>query len=88
MEANAAKPKRQTATSLTPGVIEPQALYTADEARRRLRIGAWAWRKMRRDGLNVIRVSGRAYVRGFCLIEFLESAGRLADAKSTEPQGD
>lgn len=69
----ASKPKRIAATS--PGVIEPQALYTAEEARRRLRIGQWAWRKWRQDGLVVHRLSGRAYVRGSTLIQFIEQKG-------------
>jgi hypothetical protein len=69
----AQKPKRIATSS--PGVIEPQALYTVEEARRRLRIGQWAWRKWRRDGLLVLRVSGRAFVSGRTLIEFIEQKG-------------
>jgi hypothetical protein len=69
----ASKAKRIAATS--PGVIEPQALYTVEEARRRLRVGPWAWRKWRRDGLVVLRVSGRAFVSGRSLIEFIERQG-------------
>lgn len=59
-----------------PGLIVPDALYTADEARQRLRIGAWAWRQWRRDGLEVLRLSGRSFVRGATLIAFVEQHGR------------
>lgn len=74
--AKAAKP----AVDAAPGIISPVALYTADEARRRLGIGDWAWRQWRRDGLNVLRVSGRAFVTGRELIGFLESQGRDQEA--------
>jgi hypothetical protein len=57
-------------------MIEPHALYTVEEARRRLRLGAWAWRQWRRDGLSVLRVSGRAFIAGSELIEFIEARGR------------
>ena len=58
-----------------PGVIDPQCLYTAEEARRRLRLGEWAWRQMRRDGLIVLRVAGRAFVHGRDLISYVETKG-------------
>jgi hypothetical protein len=61
---------------LTPGVITPNCLYTVDEAQRRLRLGAWAWRKMRNDGLVVLRVAGRAFVLGRDLISYIETKGR------------
>jgi hypothetical protein len=57
-------------------VIEPQSLYTAEEARRRLRIGQWAWRQWRRDGLTVLRLSGRAFVCGSDLIGFIRGQRR------------
>ena len=73
------KPKRTPAASpVSSGVIEPHALYTVEEARRRLRIGQWAWRQWRHDGLLVLRISGRAFVAGRTLIEFIESKGREA----------
>ncbi len=55
-----------------PGVIEPGALYLAEEARARLKLGDWAWRKMRRNGLRVIRQGRRAFVLGSDLIEYFE----------------
>lgn len=71
------KPNQLAATS--PGVIEPHALYTVVEARRRLRIGQWAWRKWMRNGLVVLRLSGRAYVRGSTLIQFIEQQGGVQE---------
>lgn len=53
------------------GYIEPGVLYTASEARSRLGLGDWAWRKLRRDGLHVIRHGGRAYVWGADLISLI-----------------
>jgi hypothetical protein len=67
--------KSKPIAAASPGVIEPHALYTVEEARRRLRIGQWAWRRWRRDGLVVLRVSGRAFVSGRALIEFIEQQG-------------
>ncbi len=57
-----------------PGIIEPGKLYLADEAKRRLRIGEWGWRKMRRAGLRVIYQNNRAYVMGDDLIAFFQRA--------------
>jgi hypothetical protein len=57
-------------------VIRTDEMYLVDEARRRLRIGQWAWRQWRRDGLVVLRVSGRAFVMGSDLIEFIQQRSR------------
>jgi hypothetical protein len=75
MAKEAVKPKQTTGTSPL-GVIEPDALYTVQEARRRLQVGDWAWRQWRRDGLTVLRVSGRAFVMGSALIEFIHKHGQ------------
>lgn len=53
-----------------PGVIEPGVFYLADEARRRLKVGEWGWRKMRRAGLKVVRLGKRSYVFGDDLLSF------------------
>ena len=45
-----------------PGEIEPGKLYTAQEARDRLRIGVVGWRKLRRAGLPVIQRGRQVYV--------------------------
>ena len=77
MTRTATPPKADAkAECAAPGVISPSDLYTVEEARCRLRIGQWAWRQWRRDGLCVLRVSGRAFVTGRALIEYLERHGR------------
>jgi hypothetical protein len=68
-------PKTTRSAATSPGIIEPQALYTVEEAQRRLRISDWAWRRWRREGLLVLRVSGRAFVSGRTLIQFIEEKG-------------
>lgn len=78
---NAKAKRNKLATSVTPGVIELHALYTVEEARRRLRIGQWAWRHWRHDGLLVLRISGRAFVTGRAIIEFVEQHGGQPDSR-------
>jgi hypothetical protein len=51
--------------------IEGGQLYLATELKRRLGIGDWAWRRMRRRGLRVLRFGRHAYVLGRDAIEFL-----------------
>jgi hypothetical protein len=75
MSNTATNPKRKAAAS-SPGVIRADEMYLVDEARRRLRLGEWAWRQWRRDGLCVLRVSGRAFITGSAIIEFIEQHGR------------
>jgi hypothetical protein len=48
----------------TPGVIEPGRLYLVAEARRRLRLGDIAWKKLRQRGLPVVRQGRQGYVFG------------------------
>jgi hypothetical protein len=48
-----------TATTQTPGAIEPGVLYTLDEIKRRSKLGEWALRTARRNGLRVIYTGGR-----------------------------
>lgn len=55
-----------------PGVIEPGCLLTAEEARKRLGLGAWAWRQLRRAGLRMVRVSGRSFVLSDDLIRHFQ----------------
>jgi hypothetical protein len=55
-----------------PGIIEPGLLYVADEARKRLRIGEVSWKKLRDDGLRVIRRGRQAYVFGDDLLRVLD----------------
>lgn len=71
--------KRRTPTPApneAPGVIRPEELYRLDELSRRLRLGTVGLRTLRREhGLHVLRVSGRAYVRGDDAIEAIVRAG-------------
>lgn len=57
------------------GFVAPTHLYTVDELRARLGFGAWAWRSLRRNGLRVHRIGGRAFVMGSDLIEHFKSHG-------------
>jgi hypothetical protein len=58
-----------------PGEIAADCAYTLREFSRRTGLGRWAIRRLRRDGLIVRRVSGRAFVVGSDWIAFL---GRMA----------
>ena len=54
----------------SPGFVEPGVLYLAEEARHRLNMGTWAWRKARRAGLQVVYLGRDAYVFGDDLLAF------------------
>ena len=56
----------------SPGVIEPGRLYLAADVRSRLRIGDWSWRRMRREGLEVIYVGQRAFILGDDLLDYFK----------------
>lgn len=60
----------------TPAVIEPGHLYGLDEAKRRMRWSATAFRTARRNGLRVRYAGGRGYVRGSDLIEYIDAHGK------------
>lgn len=67
------------------GVIEPGNLYLADEVRRRLQLGDWAWRQVRRQGLRVTRQGRNAYVLGDDLIAFFrDKSGRANDVPGAD----
>jgi hypothetical protein len=68
------------------GVIEPGVLYLAEGARRRLRMGASAWRSVRRAGLQIVYVARNAYVFGDDLIAFFRrvQSSRLSAGGGTE----
>ena len=68
----------------SPGVIEPGSLYLVDEVRRRLKLGDWAWRKMRRAGLPIVRQGKRAYVFGDDLLAFFATVGKQQDPDGAE----
>ena len=59
-----------------PGLIEANTLYTLPELRARLRLGDWAWRKLKRrlDGnLPLIKIGNRKYAKGSAVIEALSA---------------
>lgn len=57
-----------------PGVIEPGRLYVVIEARRRLRLGKPAWKKLLSHGLPVIHKGRQAYVFGDDLLRVFREA--------------
>lgn len=60
-------------TAATPQAINGHESYTIREFCRRIAVGQWALRNLRRRGLRVIRICGRAYIRGSDWLVFLES---------------
>ncbi len=52
------------AKSTTTGPIEADALYPMAEFQSRSGLGEWALRQARRAGLPVLRLHGRAFIRG------------------------
>jgi len=75
----------QRTESMT-GSIASGHLYTAQEARRRLGLGEWAWRQFRRAGLNVIRTGNSVFVLGDDLIAFLKTRSTVAQTTGADAQ--
>jgi hypothetical protein len=69
-----AKAQRWSA-SRPPGFIVPEALYTLEEAKARLRMGEHAWRQLRRKGVRTIPFGRRHYIVGSTIIEVLKQIG-------------
>ena len=63
------------------GIIPSGALLTVDEARRRLGLGEWAWRTLRRKGLPILRISNRAFVLSDQLIAFVANTHEAEDSE-------
>ncbi len=61
---------------MPPGPIEPESLYPLAVLRGRAALGVSAIRQMRREGLAVRYVAGRAFVRGSDFIAFVEQNGK------------
>jgi hypothetical protein len=66
-----------------PGFIVPEALYTIEEVKARLRMGDAVWRQFRRKGAKTIRLGRRDYILGSAVIDVFvkiaqekEQAGR------------
>lgn len=64
-------------TGNVTGEINPNCLYTLDEAKSRTGWGNWAFRSARRRGLVVRKVGVRHYVSGKDLIAFIEQSGEI-----------
>ena len=73
-----------TATNRTPGVIRHNEAYTVPEFRRRAGLGDYAFRAVRRDGLRVIEIRKKRYVRGCDWLAFLEEAAGKANGNEGE----
>jgi hypothetical protein len=56
------------------GEIQTDALYLLEDLKRRTRLGDWALRKARQNGLVVRYIGGRAFVLGKEFIEFAATA--------------
>jgi mannose-6-phosphate isomerase-like protein (cupin superfamily) len=65
-------PKRDIETRWSanqpPGFIVPEALYTIEEVKARLRMGRKAWAQLRHKGLKTIRFGTRDYILGATVI--------------------
>ncbi len=59
-----------------PGFVMPEALYTIEEVKARLRMGNKTWRQLRRRGVEVIRFGRRHYIMGSMVIEALKQIGK------------
>jgi len=55
----------------TTEAIRKGELYRIAEAKARLRLGDWAWRRLRREGLRIIRCGRQDYVLGDDLINHM-----------------
>ena len=58
--------------SRTPGVIDAAQAYTIAEFRRRMGIGDFAMRQLRRDGLRVVEIGRKRFILGRSWLKFLE----------------
>ena len=68
-----------TKPAASPGVIEPQHVYTLAEFQQRTGMGECAMRTARRAGLKVVRFKNRSFVRGSDFLEFLDNVARSGD---------
>ena len=59
----------------SPGVIEPQAVYTREEFIARTGLRDESFRQAVRNGLKVVRRHKRVYIVGQCWINYLASDG-------------
>ena len=62
-------------TTDSPGVIEPANLYTLCELKKRTRLGDWAIRKARKDGLRVRKIGNARFAFGADFLKHVEAIG-------------
>jgi hypothetical protein len=63
----------------SPGVIRQDEVYTVAEFCRRMDIGNTSWRAVR-NGLKVIHVGKKRYVRGIDWIDYLDRIDEMFSA--------
>jgi hypothetical protein len=66
--------------SQPPGFIVPDALYTIEEVKARLRMGETVWRQLRRKGVKAIRFGVRHYIMGSVVIDALNRIAKEQEA--------
>ncbi len=62
----------QPATTIAPGVIRADESYTQAEFKKRAGLGEHAFKQVRRDGLTIIAVGKKRYIRGVDWLAYLE----------------
>lgn len=62
-------------------VIRKDESYTVGEFRKRAGLGDYAYRRARKEGLRVVEIGKKRYVRG---IDWLEHLDRAAEGDSKE----
>lgn len=68
-----------------PGVISEHELYTREELSRRLGLGSAALRSMRREGIPLVRKSGRLYFVGRHVIAWFAAASKPEGQPDLKP---
>jgi hypothetical protein len=68
-----------TNVETTAAVIRADAAYSIHEVKRRLGLGEWALRQMRRRGLIVRRVGRVSVILGRDLLEHIEQHGKIVE---------
>lgn len=66
-----------------PGFIVPEALYTIEEVKARLRMGNAVWRQLRRRGAKPIRFGQRHYITGAAVTEVFKN---IAENDGKQPR--
>lgn len=62
-----------TAQRIEGETINADEVYTLNEFKLRTRLGRHSFRKIRNDGLKVIRVSGKTYVSGRAWLDYVST---------------